>query len=415
MAIVDAIAALSVPDTRLAEAGFVRERSAQPFVKDGSSSGSDRLIAESIAEALRLAPNAVVVRTLDRATGPAKVTIVPVRATGARMDDPAASARYRALLRLHAVTFPAFAVSVRQTNGEWITLQPSEGPLTAWRVRVLTAFALSLLLTAPIGWWSARALTRPVRLFAQAAERIGIDSGATPLTPSGPAEIVTAARSINRMQDRLRHHIRDRIAMATAIAHDLRTPLTGLRLSVEALPAKQRDRMAADIRRMEAMIAQSLAFARRGNEVEPFERVDLAEIVGLCVADARERNHRVTLSGSDSLPVMGEPLALSRAIDNLIENAAIYAGQVDVEFGSHAGEALILVRDKGPGIAAQDLDRVFEPFYRLEPSRSRTTGGIGLGLATSRSIARAHGGDLKLRNRMGGGLEAELSIPHAEV
>lgn len=312
---------------------------------------------------------------------------------------------------LRGVPFPPFEAAVRRPDGGWMVVGPRERLLSPWRLRLLIAFGLSAALLLPLAWWSARRLTRPVRLFAEAAERLGLDPQAPPLAVEGPAEVRTAAASFNRMQERLRRYLEGRAAMFAAIAHDLRTPLTGLRLRAETAPPNERDRMAADIARMEAMIAQVLAFVRGEQVRETREPLDLAALAADCVREAAERGAAVRLGSMEPLPVEGEPLNLRRALSNLLENAATYGSTARVSAVRRDGGGVIAVEDEGPGLPPGELDRVFEPFARGEPSRSRATGGVGLGLATARGIVRAHGGEIVLRNRPEGGLAAELALP----
>jgi signal transduction histidine kinase len=213
------------------------------------------------------------------------------------------------------------------------------------------------------------------------------------------------------MQERLRAYVEGRTAMLAAIAHDLRTPLTGLRLRAEAAPEPERSRMAADIARMDAMITQVLAFAHGEQAREVHEALDLAAIGRDCTTDAAELGLHATFEADGPLPVVGEPISLRRAIANLVDNAVRYGGAARVTAAREGGQALILVEDNGPGLPEADLQRVLEPFTRLEPSRSRDTGGVGLGLATAQGVARSHGGTLTLANRAGGGLAARLALP----
>lgn len=309
------------------------------------------------------------------------------------------------------LTFAPFAASVRQADGRWATVEPPRGPLSPWQQRVLLALVISLLLLAPLVWFMARRLTRPIRVFADAAERLGADPDAEPLTPSGPSEVRTAIHAFNDMQASLRDHMRRRTQTVAAIAHDLRTPLTRLRFRAEQAPATLRDRMAADIEEMDALIAQAMAYVRGEAPPERRERFDLDALAEDCAAGFSETGAAVTFADGEALPVEADPAALRRALANLIANAVKYGGAARVKALPDGHRAVILIEDDGPGLPESELEAVFEPFHRAERSRSRETGGAGLGLTVARQAARAFGGDVTLTNRPGGGLTARLSLP----
>ncbi|MDQ7813083.1 ATP-binding protein, partial [Brevundimonas sp.] len=313
----------------------------------------------------------------------------------------------------HRLTFAPFSASVRQPDGRWATVEPPRGLLSPWQLRVLLALGISMLLLAPLVWWLARRLTRPIRVFADAAERLGADPDAEPLAPSGPSEVRTAIHAFNDMQASLREHMRQRTQTIAAIAHDLRTPLTRLRFRAEQAPAAVRDRMATDIEEMDALIAQAMAFVRGESTAERREPLDLGPLAADCAAGFTETGADVRFEGGGALPVEGDPAALRRALANLIGNAVKYGGGARVKAFVEDGRAVVEVSDDGPGLAGDELEAVFDPFHRGERSRSRETGGTGLGLTVARQAARAHGGDVTLTNRTGGGLTARLALPLA--
>ena len=210
--------------------------------------------------------------------------------------------------------------------------------------------------------------------------------------------------------------LRSRDALKTQflsnISHDLRTPLTLLRLRAEALPeTEERERMLGSIGDLQAMIEATLHLARDEATSEPTRRIDFAALVEAIVDDMQDAGMPVRLVGTDPVVLDAKPLALRRAIGNLIDNAIKYGETAEVEMRATSGMVRVVVEDRGPGIPAADRDLVFEPFHRLDPSRSRETGGVGLGLAIVRAVAAAHGGDIALSDRPGGGLRAELSLP----
>lgn len=312
----------------------------------------------------------------------------------------------------HRLTFAPFAASVRQPDGRWATVEPPRGLLSPWQTRMLLALGISMLLLAPLVWWMARRLTRPIRVFAAAAKRLGADPDAAPLAPSGPSEVRTAIHAFNDMQASLRDHMRQRTQTIAAIAHDLRTPLTRLRFRAEQAPDVVRDRMATDIEEMDALIAQAMAFVRGEATPERRERLDLAALAADCAGGFEETGAAVSFDGGDALPVEGDAPGLRRALANLISNAVKYGGAARVTAFAEGGRAVVEVSDDGPGLDDSEMEAVFEPFYRGERSRNRETGGAGLGLTVARQAARAHGGDVTLR-RKEGGLTARLSLPLA--
>lgn len=314
-------------------------------------------------------------------------------------------------IRTDRLTFAPFTASVQQADGRWATVEPPHSLLSPWQQRVLLGLIISMLLLAPLVWWMARRLTRPIRVFAEAAERLGANPEAEPLKPSGPAEVRTAIHAFNDMQASLRDHIRQRTQTVAAIAHDLRTPLTRLRFRAEQAPDAVRDRMAADIEEMDALIAQAMAFVRGDTTPERREALDLGVLTADCAAGFAETGADVRFESGGALPVQADPAALRRALDNLIGNAVKYGGGARVRAGAVDGAAVVTIEDDGPGLTDDELEAVFEPFRRGEQSRNRETGGAGLGLTVARQAARAAGGDVTLSNRPGGGLIARLTAP----
>jgi signal transduction histidine kinase len=207
--------------------------------------------------------------------------------------------------------------------------------------------------------------------------------------------------------------MRQRTQTIAAIAHDLRTPLTRLRFRAEQAPEALRDRMAADVEEMDALIGQAMAFVRGEQQAERREPLDLSVLAADCAQGFAETGAEVRFDGPDALPVLGDPAGLRRALANLIDNAVKFAGNAEVSATRDGPFAVVTVADRGPGLPAEELETAFEPFRRGERSRSRQTGGAGLGLAVARQAARAAGGEVALVNPDGGGLEARLSIPLA--
>jgi signal transduction histidine kinase len=258
----------------------------------------------------------------------------------------------------------------------------------------------------------------PVRTLAEAAERLGRDVVNAPALPEkGPSEIVMAAAAFNTMAARIRRFVEDRTFLLTAIGHDLRTPITRLKLRAEYMEDdEQREKMLADLDEMESMVAATLAFGRDITTTEPVARIDLAQLLRTILDEAAdgdpEHAGAMGYSGPEHLTINARPLAAKRAITNLIGNALKYGDAVRVNLRPPVkGIVQFDIEDDGPGIDPAFVETVFEPFRRLETSRNRETGGSGLGLSIARNILRAHGGDILLRNLPGKGLRASVTLP----
>jgi hypothetical protein len=314
--------------------------------------------------------------------------------------------------------FGELLVSLRLPDGEWLNLSFDLPPPRPWHSQTfLVAFVLMTVAAVLLILWATRRLTRPVRALAAAAERLGRDVNAPPLPEDGPREVATAARAFNTMAERIRRFVGDRTQMLAAMSHDLRTPITRLRLRAEFLEDdEQRRKMLADLAEMEAMVDATLAFARDEAASEPTVPVDLAALARTVLDEAADAQpdaaEALAYRGPERLTVRARPMALKRALANLVGNALKYGGAARVAlFGPERGQVRLVVEDDGPGIPAESLEAVFQPFRRLETSRNRETGGTGLGLPIARNILRAHGGDVVLRNRNGGGLDAVAVLP----
>jgi signal transduction histidine kinase len=295
------------------------------------------------------------------------------------------------------------------TFDSWLPPQDTSMP---WRigatllVLLVSVIALSLI--------AVRWVTRPLSTLATAAAQLGEDINRPPLPEKGPAEVRRAAKAFNTMQSRLARFIADRTRIFAAMSHDLKTPLTRLRLRTEMLEdGELRAKFAKDVDEMESMIAHTLDFMRDATAAEPAQPVDVMALLESLQTDYQDAGHAVELTGRAARPIPGRARALRRCLTNLIDNAIRYGARAHIEVEERAAELAIRVLDEGPGIPQADLERAFEPFWR-EPSRSRETGGTGLGLGIARNIARAHGGEVTLCNRADrGGLEATLTLPRA--
>ena len=309
-------------------------------------------------------------------------------------------------------------IGMRLPDGEWLKLTVPFLPPRPWHSpTLLAAFLLMTLTAAGLTLWAVRRLTAPVRTLAAAAEALGRDVNAPPLPEDGPSEVATAAAAFNTMAARIRRFVEDRTALLTAIGHDLRTPITRLKLRAEFVEDEdQRNKMLADLEDLEAMVSATLAFGRDARTTEPVVSLDLAELLRTVLDETGDAwptaAAKLAYAGPAHLIVRGRPLALKRALANLVSNAVSYGGCARVRLEPPSPDTVMIeVEDDGPGIAPGELERVFEPFHRGEPSRSRETGGVGLGLPIARNILRAHGGDVALANRPMGGVKASVVLP----
>jgi signal transduction histidine kinase len=260
--------------------------------------------------------------------------------------------------------------------------------------------------------WAVRRVTAPLASLATAAERLGHDVNTAPLAETGTNETRQAARAFNDMQARLRGLIENRTRLLAAISHDLRTPLTLLRLRAEAVEnVHERDKMLATIAEMDAMIGATLLFARDQSTDEARSPTDLTSLLQSVVNDMRDAGLSAQMREAGQIIYECQPAALKRAVRNLLDNAVKYGKSGTVEVRRLTKAIEIDIDDEGPGVPQQELTRVLEPFYRLEQSRSHETGGVGLGLAIARAIVQSHGGSLRLTNRPTGGLRATIVLP----
>jgi signal transduction histidine kinase len=308
--------------------------------------------------------------------------------------------------------FGRFQIGVRQPDGAWLTIQPR--PVLGfdpWQQRLLLVSALAAVAVSPLAWAFSRRLAAPISALAAGAERLGRDPGAPPLAITGSAEVAAAVAAFNRMQERLRLYVEDRTGMVGAIAHDLRTPLTRLRFRIEAAPEPLRSKMAADIDQMEAMVASTLGFVQDLATPRDRRKLEVASLVETVIDEAALTGANAEMARADRVVIEGDPLALKRLVTNLVDNALKYGTSAHARVFTDGEMAVIEVDDDGPGMPDSEVERMFEPFQRLEGSRSRETGGIGLGLAVVRAVARSHGGNVMLRNRETGGLRARVTLP----
>jgi signal transduction histidine kinase len=293
-----------------------------------------------------------------------------------------------------------------------LTVRQMRQPAVAPRREVITYGVLFVLSVALLAALVARMTIKPLKQLAEAATELGNNIERPPLPERGTTEIRQAAAAFNAMQTRIRHHIRQRSHILAAITHDLQTPMTRLRLRLEKVDDDElRDKLIADLSAMQAMVREGLDLARSMESSEPLQRMDLDSLIDSVSDDARDAGQNVVSHGHTGVSLMARPVALRRCLTNLIDNAVKYGHAAKVEWAVENGFAVVRIHDQGPGIPPDQLEKVFDPFYRLEDSRSRQTGGTGLGLTIARNIAEQHGGTLCLRNHPSGGLQATMSLP----
>jgi len=303
--------------------------------------------------------------------------------------------------------------SVRLEDGQWLNFSTAvpEGE-TLWSIKTVLSMSLMAVGVILISVWVIRRVTRPLRVFTAASRRLGKDVAAPPLVVSGSSELQEAVLAFNEMQQRLRRLVENRTRMLAAISHDLRTPITLLRLRAETVHDEdERAKVQGTLDEMEAMISSTLSFAREDAESEPIERVNLTALVGSICDDMTDTGFRVEYDGVDNLIYDCRPGALKRAVTNLIRNAIKFGGGASVKLQNTSSGVEIIIEDDGPGIPEAELDLVFSAFYRVEQSRSSETGGVGLGLSVVQSVIDKHGGEIKLSNREEGGLRAQIILP----
>ena len=307
-----------------------------------------------------------------------------------------------------------YDVSIGIPGGDSLLFRLAQGQRVAPLPRSLL-FNLILLavLTAIAIYAVTRGITRPLSDLSRAAEAVGRDLRQPPLIERGSREVRDAARAFNTMQERMQRHVDSRTRVLAAMSHDLKTPLTRLRLRVATLEDPDLQfRVDRDLDEMENMVHGALTVLRGLNDDEPAEAVDINELLGTLQTEFAEMGTPFEVHGRVRVLYAGKPMALKRCLTNLLSNASKFGGGVSVHVKDGAA-VTISVRDCGPGIPAEHLVRVFEPFYRVESSRNRDTGGTGLGLCIARDIAQAHGGSLTLANLPQGGLQATLTLPRS--
>jgi signal transduction histidine kinase len=314
-------------------------------------------------------------------------------------------------------TRPSYAhLSVPLESGEWLNavvmprgFAPPASPLLIQLATMVAVSALGIVFV--LG-----RVTRPLKELSRAASRLGRGDTSVKLEERGPREIADTIHAFNDMQERLTAFVHDRAKMLAALGHDLRTPITSLRLRAEFIEDEEiRDKILETLDEMLAMAESSLSFAREEATQEATRLVDVGALIGTVCADLADAGLDVACDDPGSFAMRCRPVGLKRALRNIVENAVAYGQRARVSVECKGDEAVIFVEDDGPGIPDGDIETVFKPFVRLEKSRNKDTGGVGLGLAIARTIVRSHGGDIVLQNRTEGGLRAAIALGGVET
>ncbi|NSY41405.1 ATP-binding protein [Leisingera sp. ANG59] len=305
-------------------------------------------------------------------------------------------------------------LSINHAEASWLNFYGRTVPETSY---FPTFLALNLLMAVfglgLVALWLVNRVTAPLQNLAQAAERLGLDLTSEPLSEAGPEEVRVAARAFNAMQARLIRQVEGRTVMLAAISHDLRTPITQLRLRTELAPeSNERAKTLATLDDMNVIIGTCLDFARVSNDGEPRTTVDLGSLVQSICDDFADIGGDVTYEGPETTRYFCKRIALKRAITNIIDNALTYGGQARVTLSPVGRDLVICVEDDGPGIPDAEIETVFQPFCRLASDQVRPSDGVGLGLSIAQSIIEDHGGTVALSNRQQGGLLVMICLPN---
>jgi len=307
----------------------------------------------------------------------------------------------------------AYVLSIKLKDASWITFT---APTRVWGVgkstRIGVVLALLIVSITAVSAVATYRLSRPIRDFTEALRRFGTDPRATPVPETGPRELRASIGAFNAMQAQIQKFVDDRTTMLAAISHDLRTPLTRIRLRGEFVEDnEQRSRLFRDVDEMQAMTDSALAFFRDDFQREETTSFEFSEMLRTIVDDFNDQGAGVSYKGPERVVFRGRPFALKRAFANLVDNAVKYGRTPELELCCSDLQFVVMVRDRGPGIPPEAAEQVFTPFFRLERSRNRGTGGAGLGLTSAQTVIRGHGGDIRLRNRLSGGLEIQVTLP----
>lgn len=311
---------------------------------------------------------------------------------------------------------PEISLSFMLAPSRWLNIQ-ADIIQTTWGLQsLLLILEFTVIMAILFSLWTMKRFTQPFKTITARAGRLGIDLNTEPLPIYGPRVAKITAKAMNKMQERIRDLVEARTKMLAAISHDLRTPITRLKLRAQYIDDdSQYHKMIKDLDEMDAMITETLAFAREDNKKEKRVNIDLESLLSTLCDNFADVGHDVVYhSTGQRLPIFGGAVALKRVFSNLITNAIKYAGKAEVSVETNEEEITIYIDDEGPGLPEDQLEQVFQPFFRAESSRSRETGGTGLGLAVARDIIQAHGGRIRLQVRQPKGLRAKVVLPRLE-
>lgn len=314
---------------------------------------------------------------------------------------------------------PRFAMRGQFADGEHFCIvhqgqRRPPTPIEQWRFPV--SLVLFVLLIALVCWLAVRLALRPLRQMTEAATAFGHDIRHPALDSTGPTEVQLAAQAFNAMQDQVRKAMAERTQILAAVTHDLKTPLTRMRLRLEACTDPLlREKFGADLDAMQGLVNEGLELARSIDASEKNARLDIGALLAAIADDAADAGQAVTYAGPTGILADCRPNGLRRAIENLVDNALKYGNGAEIRLDETPEALHLRVLDRGPGIPDDKLDEVLHPFFRLEASRSRASGGTGLGLTIASNLVSAQGGTLTLRNRPEGGLEACIRLPRTSL
>ncbi len=390
--------------------GIAQEIAATVAILDGlppaeRDSRIDELSRRRLRLSLRQAPHNLPPQPSDHALRQALVAALPGNPVELRtMRPPGAN---------HSM----FLVTILLSDGTPLTVRlpdigPSPPPPTP-PDRLLAALVPLVIGVALLTWIAVRIATKPLSRMAAAARALGENPGGAPMDTRGPIEVAQAATAFNHMQQRIGEHIAERTRILAAISHDLQTPITRLRLRAEMVPDDAlRERIQGDLDAMQTLVQEGLSYAKSMETTTPPQPIDLNNLIEALRDDAIDMGWQIDIHGSAPTPCPGRPGALRRALWNLIENGVKFGARVDMTLTEWPDRFEIRIRDHGTGLPPNELDKVFQPFYRTEASRNRETGGTGLGLAIARNLLHAQGGEVTLSNHAEGGLEAVVTMPN---
>ncbi len=314
----------------------------------------------------------------------------------------------------------SFLVQVQLLDGQWVSfdtgINTTEASNTTlpWRLLITLVIVFGAVLL--ISFIAVRWLTNPLHRLANAATALGQDINQPPLPETGPTEIRQAAHAFNDMQQRIKNFIQDRTQIFAAMSHDLKTPITRLRLRAELLEDDElRQRFENDLHEMETMVLQALDFMKGLDNSQQKQPVNMMALLESLQEDYQDAGKTVTIEGTIQSPFLGVAPLLKRCLVNLLDNAIFYGKSAQIKIEDSEQELILSIRDNGSGIAENELEKVFDPFYRLEQSRNRQTGGTGLGLSIAGNIVQNHGGKIQLSNHPEGGLVVTLILPRTTL